>query len=138
MESNLQLNPSPAKAEARAIDHAALDRALARARWERAEAVRAWVGRLSGWLRTRVVEPLRRTRQRRVELDTLLSLDDRTLADIGLHRDQIRAMVHGGVPLRPPAPQPAISPAPAMTRQPGADAVPAPVARAADDLAKAA
>jgi len=134
----LKLNPAPAEPEVRAIDFAAIDRAMVRARRERAAAYRAWAGLVAGWLRARVVEPLRRTRQRRVDLDVLLSLDDRTLADIGLQRGQIKAMVHSGVPLRRPAPQPAIGPALATTGLAAADPAPAAVAREAEDFSKAA
>lgn len=134
MSSNSRLDPRAAPT----IDSAAIDRALARARRERAEALRAWAGRLSGWLRRRVVEPARRARQRRLELDALLSLNDRTLADIGLHRHEIKAMVQSGVPLRRPAPQPASSPPPGPTSQPAVDPARATATQDAGKLAKAA
>ena len=137
MQAMLKLNPVPAEAEVHA-DPAAIDRAMVRARHERAAALRWWAGLLSGWLRTRVVEPLRRARQRRVDLDVLLTLDDRTLADIGLQRGQIKAMVHSGVPVRRSIPQPAIGPAPATSGLAAADPAPAAVAREADDFSKAA
>jgi uncharacterized protein YjiS (DUF1127 family) len=38
---------------------------------------------------------LARGRQRRRAFDELMALDDRTLADIGIHRSQIPGLVHG-------------------------------------------
>jgi uncharacterized protein YjiS (DUF1127 family) len=52
------------------------------------------------WLSSRaqqLVRALLRSGQRRAAIRTLRKLDDRELKDIGLHRDQIEAAVHGSV-----------------------------------------
>jgi uncharacterized protein YjiS (DUF1127 family) len=115
-----------------------MDEAVARARRLRAEAVRAWARLLSGWLRMHVVEPVRRAHQRRRDLDVLMTLDERTLADIGVQRSQIKALVYSGAPLPRPAPQPAIGASPSVTRLPTAEPVPGAIARGPEDLSRAA
>ena len=44
-------------------------------------------------------------RQRRRAYADLMALDDRSLADIGVHRSQIRALVEGGHDRKPAAAQ---------------------------------
>jgi uncharacterized protein YjiS (DUF1127 family) len=57
-------------------------------------------------------EALARHRQRRRAYDELMSLDDRALADIGIHRSQIPALIAGVEPAagRGAGPETAIGP----------------------------
>jgi uncharacterized protein YjiS (DUF1127 family) len=61
-------------------------------------AVRGGVGRFLDLIDRWLVEPRQRARRRRAQLDMMLSLSGRTLADIGLLRADVQAISWGGVP----------------------------------------
>lgn len=75
-----------------AHDHAEI---TLRARRERARWIGELAGAATGWLKGHLPVAMLARRQRRRELGELLALDDHTLTDIGLRRDELRAVVHG-------------------------------------------
>lgn len=60
--------------------------------------MRGGVGRLLDLVERWLIEPRRRARRRRAQLDLMLSLSGRTLADIGLLRADVQAVAWGRVP----------------------------------------
>jgi uncharacterized protein YjiS (DUF1127 family) len=50
-------------------------------------------------LNAKVIEPWRRARRRRRDLCKLRSLDDRLLADIGVRRSDVEAVLYGQMPV---------------------------------------
>lgn len=51
-------------------------------------------------------DALRRHRERRQAYEELMALDDRALADIGIHRAQIPSLIEGIAPTAQPEPEP--------------------------------
>lgn len=85
------------------VDWQAVEATIARARRLRAEAMAGrlrLVAQVAGRFAMRLVEGLFGTRRQRADTRALMALDDRMLADIGLSRDDIKAAIYGGAPLR--------------------------------------
>jgi uncharacterized protein YjiS (DUF1127 family) len=79
---------------------------------------------LVGWLAS-LLGRIREARRRRADTRSLMMLDDRLLADLGLKRSDVTAAAYGDVPLRAIRPEPAQRPAglhrlPARRAQAGA------------------
>lgn len=77
--------------------------ALARGRQLQAEAInralRAGADVLLRLVRAVVIAPLRGRRRRRTDASTLLGLNDRLLADIGLRRGDVQGIAYGVIPV---------------------------------------
>ena len=87
------------------LTHEDLERAVARAHQERSRAALALFGRIGRWIGEALrpaVDRFRRWNSERRAVAELRGLSNRTLADMGLHRSQIRAAVRAlqdeGVP----------------------------------------
>ena len=101
ISSSLEAGPS------RSAQHAAdpLDQMVSGYSYRTINAVEALAGRVARTVR-RAAAAIRASRQRRSAIRELMSLDDRALKDIGLHRSEIRSVVDDLMRTGPKSPAP--------------------------------
>lgn len=75
-------------------------RMVAEARRMRSQEIVKSIKSLGAWLRTRVIEPLLWAVEAERSYNELMALDDRTLDDIGIRREEIPQVVASGIAQR--------------------------------------